>query len=99
MKSVQSVSALTAMDVSAVFEANLRGVATWSSAVVANNTTAGGPVVVAHDLGTVPTEISVSAWQDCRWWADASDRRAWTIRTIVFHASAEGRYTVRAGVI
>lgn len=76
---------------------NLKGVVRWSTAATVYNGSAGGRVVVQHDLGVVPNEISVTPMLDSRWWVDSSDRATWSSSAIAFHASATGQFVIKAG--
>jgi len=97
VKQIQATDDANVNSINAALEGNLRPVTRWSTPVVAVCATGGTAVVAAHDLGVVPNSISVVPWIDARWWADEGDRKMWTERAIVFHASAKGRYTVKAG--
>lgn len=89
-------------DINAAMTGNARRQITWSSPVDvvfdAAHIAADAPRLLAHDLGLQPNTIDVIPWQGATWWADVGDRRLWTEKTIAFHASADGRYTVRAGI-
>lgn len=97
MNRTDSVSRLDLNSVNSAMESNLSGVVRWSDPVNVVCGTSGKAVVVPHNLGVTPTEISVLKWGDTRWWADENDQRTWSDRIVVFHATF-GRYTVRAGV-
>ena len=91
---------VTANQINLAATSNLSNVITWSTPVTVNITQgAGGTITVTHDLGTVPNVIRIESWIDCRWWADADDRRVWSATTVTFHVSApDGQLTVQAGV-
>jgi hypothetical protein len=88
--------------INAAIEGNMKRLIVWSDVetvtvdvtMIAND----APVIVAHNLGDVPTDISVTPWQFATWCVTVADRRHWNRHTILFHASAEGRYDVRAGL-
>ena len=99
MRGVEHSGRLDLAGLNGAAESNLRGMITWSSPVTMNAASGGTALIVAHDLGLVPSEISVQPWVDARWWAGSAERLLWTDRIIVLRVSAAGRYTVRAGAL
>lgn len=98
MKNIRTIAQPSVPEINAINQVNLRGVITWSSPVVVTVTSTTNGTPLSHDLGVVPTDFNASPWVNGVTWADQNDRRMWTSTSIVFHASATGRYTVMAGV-
>ena len=97
MQRFKNTDLVTPQIVSSVMRTNTLRMAEWSEPIVGNCLSAGDAVKITHNLGIVPDRIHVESFVDGRWWADEDDRRMWTATTVVFHASAIGRYSVSAG--
>ena len=99
MQNVTPVDSPTPDAITAAMRKSLRQAVSWSDGVKGYAATAGGTVTVVHNLGQKPTRITIEAHVDGEAWWDEDDRKLWNEKTVTFHVSSVGSYTVHVGRI
>lgn len=97
-RKISSVDRPDVDSINSTLKSNLDGTVRWDDVKTVSCQTAGGVVIVPHDLGSVPNDIRVVPMINAEYWVDSSDLKLWSNQIITFHASLAGRYMVWAGV-